>query len=91
MNFAMDRPIVVVLDKLNALKVSDKTLGHILVDTLPAKQAKLAKLWNEWNKHNTNNVLQQSWEYKAQIDKFFEQLNKQNIEQAKQIPNYIIK
>ncbi len=71
MNFAMDRPIVVVLDKLNALKVSDKTLGHILVDTLPAKQAKLAKLWNEWNKHNTNNVLQQPWEYKVQIDKFF--------------------
>ncbi|WP_269435891.1 hypothetical protein [Pseudoalteromonas sp. SWYJZ12] len=42
-----------------------------MVDTLPAEQAKLAKLWNEWNKHNTNNVLQQPWEYKVQIDKFF--------------------
>lgn len=63
---------------------------HNLVDKLPAEQAKLAKLWNDWNKHNMNNVLQQSWEYKAQIDKFFEQLNKQNIEQAKQTPNYVI-
>ncbi|MCL1046013.1 sulfatase-like hydrolase/transferase [Shewanella electrodiphila] len=61
------------------------------VDQMPQAQSELARLWNEWNEQNQNNLLQQSWEYQQEMDNFYEQLQRRNLQQATQIKPYQIK
>ncbi len=54
-------------------------------------QAQMATLWNDWNAKNLNNILQQSWEYAAGQKAFYEQLHRENLQQAEDRQPYEIK
>ncbi|GEA01548.1 sulfatase [Alteromonas macleodii] len=68
----------------------DPTESNNIVDSNIEAQQSLARKWNIWNKKNQNNVLQQSWEYKAEVDKFFEALHQRNLTEAKNREVYVI-
>lgn len=61
-----------------------------LFGSRPNVQSELARLWNEWNEDNINNILQQSWEYSISQDKFYDQQNERDVEQAKNRGTYSI-
>lgn len=85
----MNQPLPGVEKSFFDMRTDPTESNNILGSDLKTQQ-KLAALWNQWNKKNTNNVLQQSWEYKAEVDAFFEALHQRNIKEAKNREVYVV-
>lgn len=71
--------------------VSDPTEQYNIVDKYPIEQAKLATLWNAWNQDNMQNILYQKAEYDKVQKDFYQNLYQENIREAKNRKNYIVK
>ncbi|GLR70359.1 sulfatase family protein [Agaribacter marinus] len=61
-----------------------------IVDTKLMAQSEMARLWNQWNSQNMNNVLLQSWEYSEVRNQFYDELFRQNKQDAISRETYVI-
>lgn len=67
----------------------DPTEKNNLAGTKPESEKRLATLWNDWNKKNQRNILLQSEAYKNRLNKYYEDLYKENLNSAENPQWYI--